>query len=48
MRLRVIFVISLLFLLLFGCSREDSIRENMTLKNNHSIIFVFQDTLENM
>jgi len=48
MRLRVIFVISLLFVLLFGCSREDSIRENLSLRNNHSIVFVFQDTLQNM
>lgn len=48
MRLRVIFVVSLLFILLFGCSRESSIKENLSLRNNHSIVFVFPDTLDNM
>ena len=32
---------------LFGCSRESSIMENVNLRNNHSIVFAFDHPFEN-
>lgn len=32
---------------LFGCSRESSIKENVNLKNNHSVVFAFNTPIEN-
>ena len=31
---------------LFGCSRESSVKENVNLKNNHSRVFVFNKPIE--
>lgn len=47
MRLRGIFVISLLFIIFFGCSRESTIKENLNLRDNHSIVFAFRHSFEN-
>lgn len=38
----IIFVVSLV-----GCSRESSIKENVNLKNNHSVVFAFNHPIEN-
>ncbi len=32
---------------LFGCSRESSIKENVNLRNNHSVVFAFNKPFEN-
>ena len=32
---------------LFGCSRESSVMENVNLRNNHSIVFAFDHPFEN-
>ena len=47
MRLRGIFLFLLFFILLFGCSRESSIKENLNLRNNHSIVFAFRHSFDN-
>ena len=40
MRLRVFLAFAICLLSLSGCSRESSISENVTLRNNHSVVFV--------
>ncbi|MBS7390594.1 MAG: hypothetical protein KIG51_00660, partial [Fibrobacter sp.] len=35
--------VALLFMLLANCSREDDIRVNGTLRNNHSVLFAFTE-----
>ncbi len=32
---------------LFGCSRESSVKENVSLRNNHSRVFAFKEPIEN-
>lgn len=38
--------LSLCLASLFGCSRESSIKENANLKNNHSVVFAFNEPIE--
>ncbi len=38
--------IALCLATLFGCSRESSIRENVSLRNNHSVVFAFNKPFE--
>ena len=46
-RLRLFLVLALGLACLFGCSRESSIRENVNLRNNHSVVFAFNKPFEN-
>ena len=45
--LRLFLVLALGLACLFGCSRESSIRENVNLRNNHSVVFAFNKPFEN-
>lgn len=45
--LRLFLVLALGMACLFGCSRESSIRENVNLRNNHSVVFAFNKPFEN-
>lgn len=38
--------IALCLVAFFGCSRESSIRENVSLRNNHSVVFAFNKPFE--
>ena len=46
-RLRPLLVLALGMACLFGCSRESSIKENVNLRNNHSVVFAFNKPFEN-
>ena len=45
--LRLFLVLALGMACLFGCSRESSIKENVNLRNNHSVVFAFNKPFEN-
>ena len=40
--------VALSLLLFVGCSRESDIRVNGTLRNNHSVIFAFTESPEEL
>lgn len=46
MRLRLFLAFIACTLLFFGCSRESSIKENVNLRNNHSVVFAFRTPFE--
>lgn len=50
MRLKSLFLLfglTLCILSLVNCSRESSIKENVNLRNNHSVVFVYKTPFEN-
>lgn len=40
---KYLFLVTLFFLFLTNCTREDDIRVNGTLRNNHSVLFAFTE-----
>ena len=50
MRLKTLFLLFVLVLSvmsLVNCSRESSIKENVNLRNNHSVVFIYKTPFEN-